>query len=63
MRGLIAQAVKEVLVSKETGEGLTEALENLEQALKLEEPGWSVADELRRRFRPEKDFKEPTIYD
>lgn len=63
MKAALADAVKAVLVAKETGNGMTQALENLEQAYRLEDPTWNATDEVRRRFRREKSFKEPSIHD
>ena len=55
MQNIFMAVIKDLLVGINTGEDIYEHLAKLEEAVKLAEPGWSVADELRARYKTEKD--------
>ena len=58
MNKVLVSAVKELLVAVSTGEDISNRLSKLERAMELAEPGWCVADELRKRYKPEKNDEE-----
>lgn len=50
---LLMSAVKDLLVAANTGDDISEPLLRLEQAMELSEAGWCIAEELRKRYKPE----------
>lgn len=53
MNKILVGAIKDLLVASNKGDDISEPLYNLERAMELAEPGWCVADELRKRYRVE----------
>ena len=53
MNKILVNAVKDLLVTANKGDSIADSLYNLEQAMELAEPGWCVAEELRRRYKTE----------
>ena len=47
---VLSDAVKNLLVAANAGDDISEPLLHLEHAMEHAEPGWCVADEIRKRL-------------